>query len=481
MKISSLVLALVATVLFSACGGGGGSSDDVTPVTNEPAETGVTNTQESARTTLVTAAPILTDTSVSSAINATSSAMAPQLRNIIATTLTRDLLSETRDCLVSGTMNFSLTSTSSASITYNNCDMGDGNVMNGNVTFNNMQLSGNDLTSATVTLDMTTTSNTDTNTIDATMDFESDSSDGFITTMNGTIDTVASAYSTHASYTNYKVTTTASSTSIDGTVTISNTPNLCNGNGTYVITTTSAMTFSDYGTITSGEVNINGNNYVFHSNDTVTITAADGSSETVEQAELATCGSTDTGSETSSQSSSTPNASQSTAYSCTQTQSALNMTMTTESNYDGVVAFDCNLYMYSLEGVSSLAIANITTTETASGVDGDGYTFEYTLSKNAAAGTVHNSGSHAKYGNFDCQDTYETAFPITVDESSIPTIDDIVPYWEEGATQTATTCPDWLSDGDDSGFPQNVDTTITHTVTDTSGASHQIVIHQVLQ
>ncbi len=275
MRTSSFIVALAATLLLSACGSD--SSDNNTPANNTEIPDVATPSQDSAKAILAAATPILTDRSITAAIDASTSLAAPQLRAFYSTT---------KECSSAGTMDLVLESTSTATITYHACDMGDGIVMDGGAALTNIVASGTTLSSATIKLDVTSTSNAITNVTDLTMDFVSNGSkEAHTTTMNGTINTTAASYSTEAQYTNYTVISTASTVSINGTVAINNTPDSCGSNGTYTIETVSPMSLSDYGTITSGEMNINNNNYVFHSDDTVTIA----SGESIAQSELATC------------------------------------------------------------------------------------------------------------------------------------------------------------------------------------------------
>jgi hypothetical protein len=300
MRTSSYIVALAATLLLSGCGSDNSDNStpsntntpsvstpsedtNTTPVVSMPSEDTNTTTmvstsaQKLARTALVTTTPILTDRNIAAMIHASTSLTAPQLRVLYSTS---------KECSTDGTRDVVLETTSTATITYHDCDMGDGVVINGGATLTDIVASGTTLSSATIKLDVTSTSNAITNVTDLTMDFVSNGSkEAYTTTMNGTISTTATSYSAEVQYTDYTVTSTASTVSIDGTVAINNTPDSCGSNGTYTIETVSPMSISDYGTITSGEMNINNNNYVFHSDDTVTIA----SGETIAQSELATC------------------------------------------------------------------------------------------------------------------------------------------------------------------------------------------------
>jgi hypothetical protein len=462
MKILSLVLTMLVTAFLTACGGGG-SSD--TPSNNAPA----TGSQDVAKKALTTTIPVLTDRTVATAVETTDALTAPQLRTIVRQTarmITREPTAS-RNCTTSGKIDLTLESASSLFVKYENCNMGDGVVINGTINVNDMVLSsGTELTSSKMLLQLTMVSSQITKTIDTTMDFKSnENSNDFTTTTNGIINTTATGYSMKATYSNYVEVFTETTSRINGTVAINNTPDDCGSNGTYTIQTVVAMTFSDSGAITSGEININNNNYVFHSDDTVTITV-NGVSEIVDQSELSTCNDLETSTTDTTN----------TLYSCKDTQSALGVTYVNESGYTGVVAYDCETSAYALEGVSSLEISNITATEHATGVDNNSDAFEFSATKDAAAGTVHTIGTHAKYGDFDCEETYQTNFPITVDESTIA-INDILDSWENTASRTNTTCPDWV---DSSTDVLSVDMTSIQTITDTSGTTHQVFIHTKL-
>ncbi len=475
MKILSLMLTMLATAFLTACGGGG-SSD--TPSNNTP-----TGSQEEAKKVLTTTIPVLTDRTVATAIETTDALTAPQLRTIVRQTarmVTRESYTTSRACTASGKIDLALESASKASVTYQNCDIGDGIVINGTISLSDMVISsGTELSSSKMLLELTMVSDQITKTMDTAMDFKSnENSDDFTTTTNGTINTTAAGYSMKATYSNYVEVSTATTSRINGTVAINNTPDNCGSNGTYTIQTVLAMTFSDDGVITSGEININNNNYVFHSDDTITITV-NGVSEVVNQSELSTCNSDELNTllvDTPQAPETSTTDTSSTLYSCKDTQSALGMTYVNESGYTGIVAYDCETSAYALEGVSSLEISNITATEHATGVDKNNDAFEFSATKDAAAGTVHTIGTHAKYGDFDCEETYQTNFPITANESTVP-INDIIDNWESTASRTNTTCPDWV---DSSTDVLSVDMTSIQTITDTSGTTHQVFIHTKL-
>ncbi len=282
MKTLSLALTLAATVLFTGCGSD--SSENNSPAANNETSIVSTPSQGSAKTTLAATSPILIDRSIISAINSTQSLSA------VTNSKTREVITSSNDCYAGGTMDVVLESTSAAVINYNDCDMGEGAIQNGSVNLTDMVLSGSDISSATMKLHITTTSDTVESMTNITMAFVSNGAEDYTSTINGTIDTTESINSTHTQYTNYKITSTTSTIAIDGTITINNTPEVCGGNGSYTIETVSPMNISDYETITSGEININDYNYVFHSDNTVTITA-DTSSETFDQSELTTCNS----------------------------------------------------------------------------------------------------------------------------------------------------------------------------------------------
>jgi len=98
---------------------------------------------------------------------------------------------------------------------------------------------------------------------------------GYDITINGTMKKTESGASKEISFSNYHAQMSNNAASINGTITINNTPDICGSNGTYAISTTTPLTYDSSGEITGGTLVINGNTYTFNGDGTVTVNGTD--------------------------------------------------------------------------------------------------------------------------------------------------------------------------------------------------------------
>lgn len=268
MKFSSFLIASAATIVLTACGGGSSSSgNNANPTSDISKPTAITNNSE-AESALYAAQTLMGNNSATGIFNSFSNtSSAPKLRQVV-------------NCN-SGSMNINATSQTDVSALFSNCSNEPGTVLNGEFSMK----ANSDSTSGTFTLkNFTMKSPEGSYSFNLTMLYSSSNGSNTDLTLDGSGSLNQNGNKASFIYDNLKVSSGSNGTTINGTIGVDYTPDLC-GEGTYAIKTIHPL----YGTttITSGELEINGANYVYHADGTVTITV-NGTSTTIDQNALNT-------------------------------------------------------------------------------------------------------------------------------------------------------------------------------------------------
>ena len=178
---------------------------------------------------------------------------------------------------------------SSATMTFNNCTQA-GVTKNGSISISSIQYNAtytsfsasysfNDLTVTDGTrmtyLNMTGTASTT---------LSNNTMASYDATLSGRIEITEGSQLYRFDLSNYHCQMNNNAFTINGTIAISNDPDLCGANGTYTVTTSTPITVDGNGNVTGGVLVINGKTYTYNSNGTVTV---DG--KTVSQSDLQAC------------------------------------------------------------------------------------------------------------------------------------------------------------------------------------------------
>ncbi len=267
----ALIFGAFALVFFTACGGGGGGGGS-TASSSSGGSTSSSGSSGTDTSTIAAAGMLLDPTFAQGLVDALGGlsdiGTAPQLR------------SETRaaynvDCQGGGTVAFASSSSTSFTLTFNQCVSG-GSTINGKMTMSNATTSGTNITGTYQFVNLTADYGGTSTYMNATVQISAQMSGGTLTsydmTLTGTIESTSNNETSSVTFTNYHTTmTNSNSISINGKVTVNNNPEVCNSNGTYTITTVTPITYNNQGDITGGQLTINGDTYTFNSNGTVTV------------------------------------------------------------------------------------------------------------------------------------------------------------------------------------------------------------------
>ena len=260
-KVYLSILSLAIATLFLGC------SDDAAATNYLEGTPATITTVEEASNTLSTVSSLTESGTIGSAFAAASARSVAFSAMSLAPSMAASLASTTLGCSVSGTYTYDDTS-----VSYSNCDDGYGAVMDGSV-----KVSGDTLTFSNLIMDYTTVDLTFT--MDLSMKYLDGGND---LTMNGTMSMVDSVDSASLAYQSFRVITRWNNDiNIDGGISINSTLYPCN-NGTFDISTSDDLT--PYGdAFSSGTMKVNGVTFDFINSTQVTVTFADGTSETVNQ------------------------------------------------------------------------------------------------------------------------------------------------------------------------------------------------------
>ncbi len=256
MRKSILAFSFIALVFFTACGGGGGSSND----TSAPTE---------ASSNIAVAAMMLDPSLAQGLVSSMRTLSDIGLSARQSPTRATDPI----DCQGGGTVTLELSSLTSFSSIFDHCVNGS-STLNGTMTMSNVSSSVSSVSGTFEFSNLTVVSGGASTYMDATIQMSAQISgetlSSYDITVNGTIESTAGSYISRETFSNYQMTMIDNAVSIDGTVTLSNTPEVCNTNGTYTIVTVTPITFDEEGNITGGQLTLNGNTYTFNDDKTVT-------------------------------------------------------------------------------------------------------------------------------------------------------------------------------------------------------------------
>jgi len=265
MKYFTFFIAITLTVMFSACGGGSSSADK--PI----AKTATITTVAQAQSALYATQALMSDGGAMNVFNSlTGVSSASQLRQAIT-------------CGNGGSMDLNTISQSNYSIVFSHCSNEPGVYIDGGFSI----VTNSNGTSGKFTMHNLEMINPQgTYLFDLSINYATTSSAEINLKMNGTGRIDENGRSASFFYDNFQMISGSNGVFLNGTVGVDYTPDLCS-EGTYTIKTISPLYGSP--TITSGEIEINGANFVYNPDGTVTITV-NGTSEKVNQNALeSTC------------------------------------------------------------------------------------------------------------------------------------------------------------------------------------------------
>lgn len=266
-KVHLGILSLAVATLFLGC------SSDSAPVSYLEGSPAPITTVEEASNTLSTVSSLTEAGTVGASLSIARAAA------LSVKSLAPSLATQTQECPYGGSFTIDGTSETSFTGTYSNCDLGYGMVIDGGV-----KVSGDTLTFSNLTM-----SDGAGMSMKLNISIVDVNHAGTDVTMNGTIAMTDSTGSASLGYQNYKyVARTNGDFAVNGDISINSTIYPCN-NGTFAISTIVDLTPDLSGTISSGTIKVNGVTFQFINSTQVTVTFADGTSETVTQGLDAIC------------------------------------------------------------------------------------------------------------------------------------------------------------------------------------------------
>jgi hypothetical protein len=273
MKAFYLALSVAILVVFTACGGGGGSSNTDTPsstASQTSSQTGSNSSvapasSASSKTlkSLAAANGFLSQDTTKSLIDSLSilqgiASGAPKLRSPVALNI-----------CTSGSASFDYTA-SAITIIFNQCAV-ETSTMNGTMVISNTASTTPTYTFTNYTM-VTDEGTIYLNaTISASTTFSGSTVVSYDVTITGEMTVTEGSTVNRIVFTNYHAYAEDNAMTVNGTIEIDNDPEVCNSNGTYVVSTLSPITYDTNGNITGGSININGDVYTFHADGTVSV------------------------------------------------------------------------------------------------------------------------------------------------------------------------------------------------------------------
>ena len=269
-KVYLSILSLAMATLFLGC------SEDAAATSYLEGSPVTITTVEEASNTLSTVGSLADAGTAGTALAVARTAS--QKAMSLAPSLTPSLASYTQACPYGGSLTIDGASETSFTGTYSDCDLGTV-VADGSIS-----VSGDTLTYSNLTM----TDSTYGISLMMNMSIVDVGGTGADVTINGTIAMTDSTDSASFGYQNFHVITrTNYDININGDISINSTTYPCN-NGTFAISTIDDLTpFGD--AISSGTMKVNGVTFDFISSTQVTVTFADGTSETVTQGLASIC------------------------------------------------------------------------------------------------------------------------------------------------------------------------------------------------
>lgn len=267
MKAFYLFFTTLVLVIFTACGGGSSSGNDTQSQTSS--QTASNSSIASAGSapaktvkSLAAASTFLNQSTTTGILNSLSSLQtiaspSAQLRVIPLNTCTSG----------SASLDYSATS---IIIIFNQCVTSD-STMNGTMSVADAMTSTPSYTFTNFTI--VTPENTVflNATITASTTLSGSTIESYDVTMTGEMTVTEGSSVNRIIFTSYHANSHGNTTRIDGTIEIDNTPEVCNSNGTYVVSTITPITYDNSNNITGGAININGDVYTFHDDGTVSV------------------------------------------------------------------------------------------------------------------------------------------------------------------------------------------------------------------
>jgi len=278
-KIYLGVFSLTMIALILGCSAN--SSNDAAPVSYLEGEPVAITDSASAENAITSVSSLNSSgTSLSSSGTSLSIAKAPVLANSFRTlSPSRATSSGKVNCYGGGTVTYSDMSDTSGSVVYSSCNQ-NGTTINGSIS-----RSGNTITMSNYSI----VNNSDNSSFIMNMTITGDFSTGNDMTMTGTVSFKSTIDSGTFGYQNFRVVSNSDGKiSISGDVSIKSSLYTC-ANGTFSIATLSPLAPNLSGGFSSGTMTINGVTMVFNNNNTVDVTYADGTTQTVNQGQDQTC------------------------------------------------------------------------------------------------------------------------------------------------------------------------------------------------
>jgi hypothetical protein len=292
MKAFYLILATVALVVFTACGGSSGSNNDTSSSSQASTQSSEAAQSSSEAGSSSSTAQSSSEAASSSSIASAGSAPAKTLKSLAAastflsqstTTGLVDSLSSLQgitsgaaqlraiplNSCTSGSASLDYSATS-ITIIFDQCATGT-STMNGTMSVANATATTPSYTFTNFT--MVTPENTVffNATITASTNLSGSTLVSYDVTITGEMTVTEGSTVKRIVFTNYHANSQGNATSVNGTIEIDNTPELCNSNGTYVVSTVTPITYDNSGNITGGAINIDGDVYTFHADGTVSV------------------------------------------------------------------------------------------------------------------------------------------------------------------------------------------------------------------
>jgi len=267
MKAFYLFFTALVLVVFTACGGGSSSGNDTQSQTSS--QTASNSSIASAGSapaktvkSLAAASTFLSQSTTTGILNSLSSLQtiaspSAQLRAIPLNTCTSG----------SASLDYSATS---IIIIFNQC-VTSGSTMNGTMSVADAMTSTPSYTFTNFTI--VTPENTVflNATITASTTLSGSTIESYDVTMTGEMTATEGSRVNRIIFTSYHANSQGNTTRVDGTIEIDNTPEVCNSNGIYVVSTVTPITYDNSGNITGGAINISGDVYTFHNDGTVSV------------------------------------------------------------------------------------------------------------------------------------------------------------------------------------------------------------------
>lgn len=219
--------------------------------------------------------------------------MAMQKASSLASSNIKKANAQSINCTYGGSIELQMNSQTSMVQSYNSCEMAQDVVINGTVNVNNIKQNSDGSVSSTMSFKDYTISGTDFKasmdmTIDTQTSYDSSYNAKVSMTYNGSVSMDANGYSASYKYANFHSTVSTSSSKVETTLEgLISMDSPCY-KGVLDIKTIKPLTtnFANYSSIT-GELKVNGADYLYNGDGTVTVTTTKGESTTLDQYELA--------------------------------------------------------------------------------------------------------------------------------------------------------------------------------------------------